>query len=254
MDRLKKYIKVELAFVALCILGMVIFQLFLRHQVNTYDEKLEVYMQSLTTKEFSTEAFTKFYGGTDLKVELVKGSPKVVITTAEELIELIEISYEGDFMEISQKKSVRMDRDLRNASKIVVYFDELTEINAGKNCSVKVLDNVTNDLSLNTYGNASLETTVETNEVKAISSGNSTLVVNGSVDKINGRSDGNSSLLLSNCKSLNADVTSDGNSRLNVFATQEIVAHSSGNSSLSIKGDPLSKNTSSSGNSSLRMR
>ncbi len=253
MKRLKTYIKMELAVLAALVLGVLILQLFTRNQIDNYEEKIIAFRGSLESKEIEVADFDKFYGSTNIKISLVKGDPKVVITSAPEVIENIEITEDNGWLEIRDKEhDLRIDNELRNASLITVYYEDLSELRSDKNCSVRqegMLDNRT--VKLISEGNSVLTVEVDVEKLTAESAGNSHMTISGEADTLSISSNGNSTLMTKACLARVANAVSNGNSTLKCKAELELEGHANGNSSLHVLGSPVKKNTSSSQNARI---
>lgn len=254
MKRLKNYIKLELALLGVFFLCVLIFQLFVRNEFDTYEQKMIEYRGTLDTKEFEVAEFGKLYCESNLQVQYKLGDPKVVITSAEEIINKIEIKEQNGWLEIREKSDgFRMDKELQDASQIIVYGPILSEIRTDRNTSVKVTDRLELDkMQLESNGNSTIVVTLKAKEVYSSTNGNSQTTVIGEVDELEVDSYGNSSHYSQGCKSEDVKARSNGNSSIRVKPTVKIEGHAGGNSTLHIHGNPEVSNTSSSGNASIR--
>jgi len=244
----------EIAVVAIFFICIFILQLFVRKEADNYTERLVEMREDLDQRELKIDDFTAFESQSQVKVELLQGDPKVVIMSMHEIIDNVEISQDNGKLKIYDKnEDMRMDSELRSASVIKVYYNELNEIRASRNSSIQHDEDVdTRSLKLETQGNSRLVINVDSEKVEAESGGNSTLIIRGEADTVYISSNGNSTLAANDCYVRVAQAESNGNSTMRCQSDLEINAHASGNSSLSVFGDPKIRKTSSSGNASIR--
>ena len=254
MKNVKRHVKIELVILAFLGLSSLIFILYGKNYLNTYEDKIVEMQENLSMKEFPINDFRKLYAETDVKVSLKQGEPKVVIQSHDEIIDNIEIINVGNRLELRSKDYyIHMDSELKNASLITVYYNNLSEIRVEKNCYVKVVDTLATDpLEFKTKGNSKLNVNVRTQEIFVLTEGNSSVTIKGNSNFIEADSQGNSTINANGCKVKEATVRSSGNSSLRVFPTEKIEGHASANSSLYVKGNPIQQRTSSSGNARVK--
>ncbi len=253
MKSLKKHVKIELGILVFFFLSVLIFELYGRHFINTYEEKRIEYQENLTTKSIEVDDFSKIYATVNIKIELYQGEPKVEIFSAPEVIENINIDQTSEKLSITMDNDVMVDNQLMDASLIKVYFQNLKDISSEYNNSMYFIDPVsTEDLTIEANGNSRVELTTESNDLDVSSSGNATIVVKGTTEILKGSSSGNSHLRLSNCIVQEARVNSSGNSSIRINVAKEIKGDASGNSNIRVKGNPKDRRMNSSGNASIK--
>lgn len=253
MKQFKKHIKIELIILAFLCLSAIILVLFARNHMNNYQENVIELRGDLSSKEIDVQDFSKFFAETDIKVQLMKGDPKVVIESQDEIIDNIDVINKGDLLELRTKDNhIGIAKELRDISLITVYYNDLSEIRVDRNCFVNVKDTLMMDpLKFDTQGNASLIVNAKTQQINVLSGGNSNITIYGSSNFIEGYSQGNSTLNAKSLKVKEANVSSGGNSSLRVRVSEKIEGHASGNSSLYIKGNPTNRRTNATGNARI---
>lgn len=254
MKNLKNHVKVELGILFFFFLSILILQLFGRNYIDNFQENLITNQGNLETKVVEIDDFSKVYVNSKLNVEMKEGDPKIEILSSPEIFDLLDIKEHkvAKRISITSPSDDLIGNELLLGSKITLYYRNVEEIRNGSNCRLTVFGDIeTENLYLESSGNARINITAKVGELKTSSSGNATIDVAGSSQSLDANSSGNSHLRLNDCLVVNANANSSGNSSIDLHVSKKVEADAFGNSKIKINGDPDDRRTNSSGNAKV---
>ena len=198
---------------------------------------------TITTKTVTTENYDNVYVTGSMDVTLVSGTEgSITVTTDENIHEHLDISSDGNTLNISVKKGHSIST--RKGINVTVPFQDLSEIKlvgSGDIASTEIIKADSFDASVT--GSGDIDLTLETNSLNAKVTGSGDMKLNGSTNlfelKLSGSGDFDGRSFDAN----DTEVYVSGSGDAMVSAKKSIKARVNGSGDISYKGNPTTSDT-----------
>lgn len=205
--------------------------------------------QEQTTRDFSVSNFSKLDLGSNMDINVTKGS-SFSVKALGRIRDVDDLKAEVINGELKMKFTDFIEH--RKKVSVNITMPSLVAFHFSGNSFVKAAGfTQTSEVEGKVDGNSKVTLQMNAAQFTLDVSGNSELSINGQAEKVWANVSGNSYVNTYGVLSSLGRATASGNSKINIHASQELFADAGGNSHIYYKGNPGGKFFSTSGNSKI---